>query len=57
MSLLGNAGERIADLRHISGKLTQHKMSKRAQNRPEEATFRIVKPDGELVFSGSFEYG
>ena len=57
MSLLGNAGERIADLRHFSGKLTQHKMSKRAQNRPEEATFRIVKPDGELVFSGSFEYG
>ena len=57
MSLLGNAGERIADLRRFSGNLSQHKMSSRSQNRPEEATFRIVKPDGELVFSGSFEYG
>ena len=48
---------RIADLRRISGTKTQHKLSKRYSSRPEEATYRIVKHDGELITSGSFEYG
>ena len=57
LALLGNAGELVSDLRHLSGTQTQHKKSKRNSNRPEEAAYRILKPDGELVFSGSFEYG
>ena len=55
--VLGQAGERIADISHFSGTNTQHKLALRNSNRPEGAAYRIVKPDGELVSSGSFEYG
>ena len=27
------------------------------RNRPEEAAYRIIRPDGERITSGSFEYG
>ena len=57
LALLGNAKERITDLRRISGTNTQHKMAKRDPNRPEEAAYRILAPDGERIASGSFEYG
>lgn len=57
LALLGSGQEQITDLRRLSGTNTQHKLAKRSPNRPEEATYRLVKPDGELISSGSFEYG
>lgn len=57
LGLYGNQKEAISDLSRLSGSNTQHKLAKRSSNRPEEATYRIVKPDGELIASGSFEYG
>ncbi len=57
LGLVGRANERITDLRHFSGTQTRHKKSTRNPDRPEEASYRIVKPDGEKVASGSFEYG
>ena len=57
LGLLGNAHERITDLSHVSGTNTQHKLAKRSSNRPEEAAYRIIRPDGERIASGSFEYG
>lgn len=57
LALSGNLKEAISDLSRLSGTNTQHKLAKRSSNRPEEATYRIVKPDGELIASGSFEYG
>ena len=57
LSLLGNLKETISDVSRISGTNTQHQLAKRYSNRPEEATYRIVKPDGERIASGSFEYG
>lgn len=53
----GNVREIIDEIRHVSGTQTKHAISKRSSNRPEEAAYRIVKPDGEKVASGSFEYG
>ena len=57
LAILGNAHEIIDGIRHVSGTQTKHKKSKRHSNRPEEAAYRIIKPDGELIASGSFEYG
>ena len=57
LGLAGCGKEQITDLRRVSGTNTQHKLAKRYSNRPQEATYRIIKPDGELVTSGSFEYG
>lgn len=57
LDVLGQAGERIAEISHCSGTNTQHKLAPRSSNRPEGAAYRIIKPDGELVASGSFEYG
>ena len=57
LAILGNAKERISDLRRATGTNTQHKMAPRDPNRPEAAAYRIIKPDGERVASGSFEYG
>ncbi len=56
-NLIGSVNEQITDLRRISGTHTQHKLAKRDTNRPEEPTYRIIKPDGERITSGSFEYG
>ena len=57
LRLAGNLSESISDLRRISGTNTQHKMAPRDANRPEAAAYRIIRPDGERVTSGSFEYG
>ena len=57
LNMIGHVNEQIADLRRISGTNTQHTLSKRDTDRPEEPTYRIIKPDGERITSGSFEYG
>ena len=57
LAILGNAGEFIDDVFRSSDVPTKHPTSKRRPDRPAEATYRIVKPDGERVASGSFEYG
>ncbi len=57
LNMIGHLNEQIIDLRRISGTNTQHKLAKRDTNRPEEPTYRIIKPDGERITSGSFEYG
>ena len=55
--LRGNRNEIITDLRRISGSRTQHETSTRQPNCPKEPAYRSIKPDGELITSGSFEYG
>jgi len=55
--LRGHRDEIITDLRRISGSRTQHETSVRQSNCPKEPAYRIIKPDGELITSGSFEYG
>ena len=57
LNVIGSLNESITDLRRISGTRTQHKLAKRDTSRPEEPTYRIIKPDGERITSGSFEYG
>ena len=55
--LRGRQNEIITDLRRVSGTRTQHETSTRKPNCPKEPAYRIIKPDGELITSGSFEYG
>ncbi|NCA81608.1 MAG: hypothetical protein EOM72_02510 [Opitutae bacterium] len=57
LAILGNAQEIVSDVLRASGTRTQHKLAKRRPNRPAEAAYRIIQPDGERVASGSFEYG
>lgn len=57
LGIRGNVREIIDGIHHVSGTQTKHAKSKRSSSLPEEAAYRIVKPDGERVASGSFEYG
>ena len=53
----GVAQELLSDLRRTEGKQTQIAMSRRSSYRPKEPSYRIIKTGGEVVASGSFEYG
>jgi hypothetical protein len=55
----GIGKEFLVDLSHMSGDLTQIPLSeaKGSSNLPKEPTYKIVKPDGEVVTQGTFEYG
>ena len=55
--ILGDAGEDVVNIQHDSGTNTQHKRSGYQLRRPAPPTFQIIRPNGERVFSGSFEYG
>lgn len=55
--LRGKQDEIITSLQRIAGDRSQHETAARHRNRPKEATYRIIKPNGEQVASGSFEYG
>ncbi len=55
--MLGHAGEDIINIQHDSGTNTQHKRSGYQLRRPAPPTYQIIRPNGERVFSGSFEYG
>lgn len=57
LRLAGHLNETITDLRRLSGTNTHYKLARRDSNRPEEAAYRIIRPDGERITSGSFEYG
>ena len=54
------AGEGIVnDINHISGNNSEIPRSRKTGNTnyPKEPAFRIVTSEGEVVHSGSFEYG
>ncbi len=55
--LLGKQDEIVTSLQRIAGDRSQHETAARQTNRPKEPTYRIIKPNGEQVASGSFEYG
>jgi hypothetical protein len=55
--LRGKQDEIVTSLQRIAGERSQHETAARQRNRPKEATYRIIKPNGEQVASGSFEYG
>jgi hypothetical protein len=57
LEIHGRGGEQLTDLRHVSGTKTQVKLSQRNRHRPAEPTYKIIGSDGEVVSSGSFEYG
>ena len=57
LAILGRFGEMVENIQHVSGIQTKHKKSTRRPDRPGEAIYRIIKPDGERIASGSFEYG
>jgi hypothetical protein len=54
----GAANETVNDLacRENSGQ-SKIARSERSSSRPKEATYRIMKPDGEVHTQGTFEYG
>ena len=58
LKITGVANETISDLICIEN-IEQSKIarSERSSFRPKEATYRIMKPDGEVHTQGAFEYG
>ena len=58
LTIVGAGREVITELERVSGDgPSSIEMSARYTTRPKEAAYRITKPDGEIVASGSFEYG
>ena len=55
--LKGDGGENIGDVAHISGTRTEIPLSSSRRNYPKEATYQVVRMDGEVVARGTFEYG
>ena len=55
--LKGDGGESIGEVVHISGSLTEIPLSTSRRNYPKEATYQVVRMDGEVVARGTFEYG
>ncbi len=55
-SIEGSCGEKVTDLRHVSGNKTKIPRAKGGY-RPKEPDYAIVKKDGELAAKGSFKYG
>lgn len=55
----GQGGELVQDLMRIDGNSTKIELSFKSaySHRPKEPTYVITKADGEIVTSGSFEYG
>jgi hypothetical protein len=56
MRLTGAGNESVTNLQLVDGK-SSIEMSPTNRNQPKEPTYRIMKPDGELLAQGSFEYG
>ena len=59
LDILGSGGDIVCDVLHVSGSNTTIPRSTKTQRTdyPKEPAFRIVTSDGEVVHSGSFEYG
>jgi hypothetical protein len=59
LSVEGQGKEVITELIRMEGTATRIPLSKTRgrENYPLEASYSIVKPDGEIVARGSFEYG
>jgi hypothetical protein len=55
--LVGSTGETVLDLRRISGENTKIPMSAKRTYRAAEPSYKIVKPSGEVVVQGTFQYG
>ncbi len=59
--IVGHANEQVSDLRRVSGSKTKIKLASERNGatpyRPAEPTYKVIKPDGEVVTQGSFEYG
>jgi hypothetical protein len=54
LNIKGSANEQIRDISHLQGNKTNIPLS---GNRPKEAKFKIVMPDGEVAAQGKFDYG
>lgn len=53
----GAGMERVQNLELLSGKPKPEDMSPVDATRPREPSYKIMKPDGELLTQGTFEYG
>ena len=56
-TIRGAGGEIVTSLSHDRGDRTRIEMSECSPNLPNEPTFRILKPDGEIAGQGAFQYG
>jgi hypothetical protein len=58
-NVTGAGGEVLTGLTRLEGTATRIPLSKTRgrENYPKEPAYTIVKPDGEIVAKGSFEYG
>jgi hypothetical protein len=57
LGLTGVAGEELSNIEHTSGSRTRHALSAKSPSRPKEPSYKVFAADGEIVASGSFEYG
>lgn len=57
LSIDGSGGDTVSGVTHVSGNKTKIELSKKSPSRPKEPTFKIMRADGEVIDSGSFEYG
>lgn len=55
----GKGKEVIINMNRRQGAATKIPLSKKRgyENRPQEPTYTIIKPDGEIISQGAFEYG
>ena len=53
----GQGKEKLSGLTLLDKTTTAIELSKENPDRPKEPTYKILKPDGEVVTQGTFEYG
>ena len=53
----GKGKEPVVSLMRTEGTKTNYKLSEKRPNAPREPAFKVVQGDGEVVASGTFEYG
>lgn len=57
LSVQGKGKEPVVSLMRTEGTKTNYKLSTKRPNTPLEPAFKVVQGDGEVVASGTFEYG
>lgn len=55
--MTGAGAEQVRDVSCFAGQESTIEMAERYSYRPKEPAYRILKPDGEMVAKGNFEYG
>jgi len=53
----GRGGDKVAGVMRVEGNNTRFKLSEKQPNAPIEPAWKVITEDGEVVASGTFEYG